>query len=128
MTTGLDGSSYTYDAQNRLLSATKNGVTMVFKYDGLNRQVTRASAGSTTYNVYDGWDLIEECAANGTIQASYAYGVTGPLFGNATGRTPLWVYYYQNGEGSTSQIPLVLCGSLTGTICKAHRYQLLPSV
>jgi hypothetical protein len=37
MTSGLDGSSYAYDAQNRLTSATKDGVTDTFAYDSLNR-------------------------------------------------------------------------------------------
>lgn len=41
ITTGLDGSLYSYDAQNRLISATKTGTTDTFKYDALNRQVTR---------------------------------------------------------------------------------------
>jgi YD repeat-containing protein len=39
--TGVDGSSYTYDLQNRLLTASKDGVTYTFTYDGLNRQVSR---------------------------------------------------------------------------------------
>jgi hypothetical protein len=33
MTAGLDGSSYTYDAQNRLISASTNGTTDTFTYD-----------------------------------------------------------------------------------------------
>jgi len=41
LTTGVDGSSYTYDAQNRLLTANNSGITETFKYDGLNRQVSR---------------------------------------------------------------------------------------
>jgi YD repeat-containing protein len=49
MTTGFDGSTYVYDAQNRLTSATKAGVTETFKYDGLNRQVSRTVGGVTTY-------------------------------------------------------------------------------
>jgi len=41
MPNDFDGSIYTYDAQNRLISATKNGTTETFKYDALNRLVTR---------------------------------------------------------------------------------------
>jgi len=69
LTTGLDGSTYTYDAQNRLLSATKSGTTETFKYDGLNRLVSRRVA-TTTYNVYDGWDLIDEYAPGATSPSS----------------------------------------------------------
>ena len=41
LTTALDGSTYTYDAQDCLISATTDGVTETYRYDGLNRQVTR---------------------------------------------------------------------------------------
>jgi YD repeat-containing protein len=59
----LDGGSYSYDAQNRLVTASKNGVTMSLAYDGLNRQVRRtvtgglSIGGGTTFNVWDGWGL-----------------------------------------------------------------------
>jgi RHS repeat-associated protein len=43
MTAGFDGSTYTYDAQNRLLSATKPPALspVTINYDGLNRAVKR---------------------------------------------------------------------------------------
>src|SRR5262249_22117446 len=54
MTTGLDNSVYSYDAQNRLLNAQKSGGRMMsFAYDGLNRQVSRTINGTTTYSVWD---------------------------------------------------------------------------
>jgi RHS repeat-associated protein len=45
MTTGVDGSTYTFDAQNRLLSATKPPAQtpITFSYDGLNRAVKRVN-------------------------------------------------------------------------------------
>ncbi len=71
LTTGLDGSTYTYDAQNRLTSATKAGMSETFKYDGLNRQVSRAiGAASPVYKVYDGWDMIAEYAPGATSPSS----------------------------------------------------------
>src|SRR6266542_5243845 len=48
LTTGVDGSAHTYDAQNRLLTASKDGVTYNFTYDGLNRQVGRTMGGGPT--------------------------------------------------------------------------------
>ena len=59
MTTGFDGSLYSYDAQNRLISATKSGTTETFKYDALNRQVKRTINGADFYSIWDGWNLIE---------------------------------------------------------------------
>jgi YD repeat-containing protein len=59
LTTGVDGSTYQYDSQNRLTSATKSGSTLTFKYDGLNRQVARKiGTNADVYSVWDGWNLV----------------------------------------------------------------------
>ena len=50
MTSGFEDSTYSYDAQNRLLTASKGSVTMDFKYDGLNRQVSRTVTSSGEEN------------------------------------------------------------------------------
>jgi RHS repeat-associated protein len=115
----FDGSPYAYDAQNRLLNATRNGVRMDFKYDGLNRQVSRTVGGVTTYNVYDGWDLIEEYQGNGTIVGHYTYGPEGLVFSGSTQRSPYWVYHYQDGAGSTSHI-----ADTSGNLLEWYRYDL----
>ena len=89
MTQGFDGSTYTYDAQNRLLTAPG----MSFKYDGLNRQVSRTANGVTTYSVWDGWNLVQEyhMSGNNAIEdASYLYGSTGLVKELRNNR-----YYYQ---------------------------------
>jgi len=99
LTHGLDGSTYTYDAQNRLLSATKSGVTERFKYDGLNRQVSRTVNGTTTYNVYDGWNLMGEYPGGTNPSAGYIYGAAGLVKNVVSG-----LYYYQDGSGSTSHV------------------------
>src|SRR3984893_7542930 len=76
LTIGVDGSSNTYDAQNRLLSATKSGTTS-FKYDGLNRQISRTvGSNPIVYNIYDGWNLIGEYASGATLPiVAYLSGV-----------------------------------------------------
>jgi RHS repeat-associated protein len=114
LTTGFDGSTYTYDAQDRLLSATKSGVTETFKYDGLNRQVSRTVNGVTTYNVYDGWDLIEEYQAGGNVTAAYLHGAGGLVKNLITNN-----YYYQDGSGSTSHL-----ADSTGHLLEWYRYDL----
>jgi len=105
MTTGFDGSTYQYDAQNRLIQASKpGGPTMYFAYDGLNRQVKRSATGQPdTFSVWDGWNLIEEyqAANNGAMTAMYLYGATGLIAGAADGQVN---YYYQDGSGSTSHL------------------------
>ena len=75
MKRGFDGFTYTYDAQNRLLTAPG----MSFTYDGLNRQVSRTANGDTTYSVWDGWNLVQEyhMSGNNAVEdASYLYGAT----------------------------------------------------
>ncbi len=101
MTTGLDGSTYTYDAQNRLLRATKDGASMIFKYDGLDRQVSRGQGDpmTPTFSVWDGWDLIEEYRSGNNVTARYLYGPSG-LIKSLTGGN----YYFQDGSGSTSHL------------------------
>jgi YD repeat-containing protein len=114
--TGLDDSAYTYDAQDRLLTASKGGVTYAFKYDGLNRQVSRTVGvnGPTTYSVWDGWDLIEEYQAGGSITAAYLYGPSGLVKNLVTNN-----YYLQDGRGSTSHLL-----SSVGALLEWYRYDL----
>src|SRR5712691_6352831 len=117
LTTGFDGSTYSYDAQSRLVSATKSGTTETFKYDGLNRQVSRTVNGVTTYNVYDGWDLIGEYANSATTRsAAYVYGAGG-LVKLMTASSSF--YYYQDGSGSTSHL-----ADSTGHLLEWYRYDL----
>jgi RHS repeat-associated protein len=117
LTTGVDGSTYTYNSQNRLTSASKNGLTMSFTYDGLNRQVSRTANGVTTYSVWGGWDLVQEYHMSGNTvveDASYLYGPTGLVKNLKTNN-----YYYQDGNGSTSHL-----ANSSGTLLEWYRYDL----
>jgi RHS repeat-associated protein len=98
LTNGFDGSTYMYDAQNRLLTATFNGVS-TFKYDGLNRQVSRIEGGVTTFSVWDGWDLIEEYRGGNNVTARYLNGPNGVIKNLSSNN-----YYFQDGSSSTSHL------------------------
>ena len=112
MTTGFDGSTNTFDAQDRILTGSKSGASYTFKYDGLNRQVSRQiGAGSPVYNVYDGWNLIAEYAA-GSTSPSAAYLPELKIL--TTNR-----YYYQDASGSTSHLT-----DSTGHLLEWYRYDL----
>ncbi len=104
--TPTDGSQYTYDAQTRLVSATRNGVAEAFKYDGLGRQVSRQiGTAPPTYNVYDGWNLIAEYAPGAsTPTATYIYGPTGLTKAIMPAEPVPNRYYYQDASGSTSHV------------------------
>jgi RHS repeat-associated protein len=112
MTRGMDNSAYTYDAQNRLLTAN----TAQFKYDALNRQVSRTVGGATTYSAWDGWDLMQEYQGvqGSTITARYVHGATGLVKNQLTNN-----YYYQDGSGSTSHL-----ANSTGALLEWYRYDL----
>jgi RHS repeat-associated protein len=120
MTSGFDGSTYVYDAQNRLLSATRGTAIMTFAYDGLNRQVSRMATGvgegpsGTTFSVWDGWDLIEEYQSGNNVTGQYLYG-PGGLIKNLTTTN----YYYQDASGSTSHVT-----DTSGHLLEWYRYDL----
>ena len=118
MTTGFDGSGYTYDAQNRLIRVTKNGTTETFKYDALNRQVSQTINGATTYSVWDGWNLIITYDATNTWTNCYWHGVGGMMGERGTGNTGY--YCYSDGSGSTSHIG----DQRTGQLLEWYRYDL----
>jgi hypothetical protein len=54
------GWSYSYDAQNRLTSASNGTHTALFHYDGKNRQIMRSIDGVVRFSVWDDWELLEE--------------------------------------------------------------------
>ena len=118
LTNGFDGSTYAYDAQNRLTNVTLNGATMQFKYDGLNRQVSRSVGGPTVYNIWDGWDLVEEFqgTGGGQVVGVYMYGAGGLV---AAANNANLNYYYQDGSGSTSHIT-----DENGNLKEWYRYDL----
>jgi RHS repeat-associated protein len=72
--TGYDGASFSYNAQNQLVSASKGGATVQFVYDGLGRCLKRTTNGAATILVYDGWKALAEWAGDGSWWAYRIYG------------------------------------------------------
>jgi RHS repeat-associated protein len=95
-----DGWTYTYDAQNRLVSGQSTQSAVSFSYDARNRCVSRTTNGVVTFYYYDEWSLIEEQSASGALIARY---VNGPGIDAAVARiTPASVrYYHQDAMRST---------------------------
>ncbi|WBY08317.1 RHS repeat-associated core domain-containing protein [Sphingomonas sp. 7/4-4] len=70
--TSSGGTSYTYDAENRLI-LTSTGVQIV--YDALGRIIQTTSPSTTpTRFLYDGDQLVEEFDASGTVLRRYVHG------------------------------------------------------
>jgi YD repeat-containing protein len=101
---GTAGATYTYDAQNRLTSATVNATTTTFTYDARNRVIQRTvvsgSSTSTTYLIYSQWHLIEERNGTGDLAQVYVHGAAmDELLVKFTPERA--VYYHHDGLGST---------------------------
>jgi YD repeat-containing protein len=111
---GWNGWTYTYDAQNRLVSAVKGTDSAYFYYDGLNRQVARNVNGQIIYSVWDGWTLLEEWRAGNVLDNAYLSGVTGLVKSLTAGN-----YFYQDRIGSTSHL-----ANSSGQLLESYRYDL----
>jgi RHS repeat-associated protein len=72
--TSFNGATFNYDAQNRLMSASKDGNTVYFTYDGLGRCLKRTVNGTSTLIAYDGWKPTVEWDGWGNLQAWNIYG------------------------------------------------------
>src|SRR5205807_5078567 len=69
-------------------------------YDARNRCVSRTVNGVPTYFYYDGWNLIEERDGSDVFQASYVHGANmDEIIARTAGTTTN--YYYQDALGST---------------------------
>ena len=113
--TGQNGWTYSYDAQNRLVSAGNGLTNAVFYYDARNRCVVRTINGVTTYLTYDGWSLIEERGSSGTLLDKYVHGaVVDEILARYNGNP---IYYHHDGLRST----IALTDS-TGSIVESYTY------
>jgi RHS repeat-associated protein len=112
----VPGGAYAYDAQNRLTSATVNGVTTEFTYDSHNRVVRRTSGNGTLNLTYSGWHLIEERNATGALEQVYVDGAgIDEILVKITATGP--AYYHHDGLGST----IALTGE-NGGLLESYRY------
>ncbi len=68
--------SYAYDGENRLITVTQGASTWHYEYDYLNRRIRKWGSGLTEQRfIYDGWNLIAETDASGTLTRRYAWGL-----------------------------------------------------
>lgn len=65
--------TYTHNGDSRLIALT-GPVSASFGRDGHNRDVKRTINGATTYLIYDGWNLVAEYDASGTLTTHYIHG------------------------------------------------------
>lgn len=96
--------TYTFDAENRLRTASGDGRVSSYDYDALGRRISKLVNGTPTYYLLDGDEEIAEYDGAGTVLRRY---ITGPSIdervaaveGSAT-VTPPKTYYHTNHQGS----------------------------
>jgi len=77
--TAASGKTFAYDSENHLISMNGGAVQML--YDGDGNRVAKTVSGVTTYYLVDDLNptgyaqVVEELAANGTVQRQYTYGL-----------------------------------------------------
>jgi RHS repeat-associated protein len=89
--TSYAGATFTYNAQNQLITGTKGTNTVQFVYDGLGRCLKRTTNGASIIFAYDGWKPIAEWAGDGSYWGFRIYGA-GP-------DEILWHYDSRSGYG-----------------------------
>ena len=94
------GTSYAYDAENRLVWASLTGqVEQTYAYDDQGRRLRKTVGNVTTQYLYDGPDIIGEYAtwASPTARTTHGPATDDPLL-RATATTAQ--YFHQDGLGS----------------------------
>ena len=114
-TQGLSA-SYSYDSKNRLIGASKGIETMSATYDYQNRQVSRTMNNGVSYFIYDGWNLIGEYTANGSMWQKHIHGAATDEILAKTDWAGTF-YYHHDGLGST-----VALTNSSGNVIESYLY------
>lgn len=114
--------SCSYDANNRLLTASNGGNTVAFYYDPKGRCVARTvNAGSFLANYYAGWNLIEDRNGSGVTQRVYVQGAktdeTAAVLLYSGGVPSTWMGYHYDALGNVTHLT-----GTSGTVLERYAY------
>ena len=122
--TGNGTNTYTYDEENRLSSVISPLSSATYTYDAFNRRVSKTVDGVTAYFIVDGDQEIAEYNSSGALQAEYVYGsgIDEVLTMDRSGAT---YYYHYDGLGSVSEVT-----NSSGNVVESYTYDVYgqPSV
>jgi len=95
--------AYTFDEQNRLTTFTNGASNASYAYDAFNRRVSKTVNGVTTYFIYDADEVIAEYDSTNSLLAEYVYGdsIDEVLTMERGGST---YYYHYDGLGGCPRI------------------------
>ena len=97
--------SYSYDAENRLKTASGPSVSATYNYDGLGKRVSKTGSGvADTYYLYDGDALVAEFSGStgNTPLRRYIHGpgIDEPVVAYSGGGLGTKSWLYRNWQGS----------------------------
>lgn len=102
----MDGWTYTYDAQDRLIKAEKGSTVIILSYDPRNRCVKRVINNGAGYLFYyDNWNLLEEYNTGGALLNTYTHGAKiDELLMKKPSGTGALVYYQYDALGNVTNL------------------------
>jgi RHS repeat-associated protein len=114
--------TFTHNAKNRLIAATRGTATLHQHHDPRNRLIRRQIGSDTRYLLYDGWNLIAEYAPNGALLAEYLHGprideILCAISGSAA------TYHHHDGLGS-----VIILTNAAGSVVERYRYDVFGHV
>jgi RHS repeat-associated protein len=115
--TDASGKSYTWDFENRMVSAVVPGTgTVTFKYDPFGRRIYKSSPNFTGIFAYDGFNLIQTMNSGGTVVSRYTLtqNIDEPLAEFRSGGNS---YYEADGLGSITSL-----SSSAGALANTYTY------
>lgn len=103
--TNFNGWTYNYDAQDRLIKATKGSTTVSFAYDPWDRCVKRTLNERATLFYWDGWNLIIERNESDAEIARYVHGANvDEILKKVSEANNINIYYHQDALGSVVRL------------------------
>jgi RHS repeat-associated protein len=115
--TGYNGATFSYNAQNQLMSASNGGTSAQFVYDGLGRCVKRTISGVTRFITYDDWNPIWEWDASGNGVDANIYGARADEIIGRWDSSYGFQFYKQDKQGNVTQVL-----DQNGGIVEKYRY------
>ncbi|MFO0811060.1 MAG: RHS repeat-associated core domain-containing protein [Gemmataceae bacterium] len=120
--------TYTYDAWNRLVSATNGTTTVTYGYDALGRRITETTGGTTTHLYYNqNWQVVEERVggtASSNLRAQYVWSpvesdvlIYRDRDTNADGELDERLYAQQDAQGNVTALV-----NTSGTVVERYAY------
>ena len=109
--------TYTYDAEDRLIGVTIPTTQAIYSYDPLGRRIGKNVNGTITRYLYDGEDILLEYDGTNTLQSRYTHGpgIDEPLVMERGGQS---YYYHADALGS-----IITITDSAGNVVQSYTYE-----